>query len=155
MITVVHNLDPTKFMWLWSKYVRGVNDQQHCTHSIRGWYSKKLTKQNPKLTEERCIILDERDEASFEAVYICGVARAGYAKKTNYPHNLHAVVLPKKGKKDSFEFEDWRLEVDGGVFDPIPTLEELPSKYLRYADEFTTCRIFRWAVVRGSRLFES
>ncbi len=45
----MHNLDPKKFVWLWMKYVRGTNLAHHCTNSLRGPYSKILSKHNPEL----------------------------------------------------------------------------------------------------------
>lgn len=38
MIEITHNFDPAQFIWLWSKYVTGLNDRYHCTNCIRGRY---------------------------------------------------------------------------------------------------------------------
>jgi len=143
---VCHNLRPPPFVWLWSKYVRGTNDAQHCTASLRGTYSRKLTRLNPALASEPAILMDEQPAGSYSAIYLCGVARAGYAKKLNYPHNLHAAIRPEPGGGDTFRFENWRLSVENGVFVPIPSEDQLPDRYRALPPEFTTCRIFRFAV---------
>lgn len=136
-------------MWLWAKYVRDVNPAQHCTNALRGWHSNVLSStQNPALASQPLLRLDERPAADWLAIYICGVSRPGYSARprTNYPHNLHAVILPKPGARESWAFEDWRLDVTNGVFDRIPALDDVPNQYRELPDEFVTCRIFRWAV---------
>jgi len=145
VIELIQNLEPKKFVWLWTKYVVGVNDQKHCTNCLRGPYGKKLSKHNSLLSESPVLVLDELDEGSFNAIYICGVIKKGYPR-TNYKHNLHAAIQPKPGCTDLFQFEGWRLSVTNGVFLPIPSELELPERYRSFGPEFTTCRIFRWAV---------
>lgn len=146
MIQLTHNFDPAKFVWLWSKYVTAFNPAHHCTNSIRGWYSRRLWKGNPRLREESAIPLDEHPDGSYHAIYICGVSATGYRNHTNYPHNVHAAVLPAPGQRDEWQFEDWRLAVDGGRFLPIPaSLSELPTELRALPAEYVTCRIFRWA----------
>jgi hypothetical protein len=149
-----HNLDPSAFVWLWAKYVRGVNPAQHCTASLRGWYSTRLSAaSNPDLVRQTALRLDERPPEAWRAIYVCGVAREGYHRKprTNHPHNLHAVILPRTGATDRLVFERWELELTGGVFDPIPVEADLPAAYRTLPSEFTTCRIFRWAVSNQGR----
>ena len=53
MIQITHNFDPSQFMWLWSRYVTGFNAAYHCTNSLRGHYSQKLSRRNPGSTEQR------------------------------------------------------------------------------------------------------
>jgi hypothetical protein len=145
-VKVTHNLNGAAFMWLWAKYVTGVNDTKHCTASLRGPYSRRLSRHNPKLASHRELILDEVPRDRFHAIYICGVARRGYARKKNYPFNLHAVVLPKPGATGEFAFDGWELRAENGIFLPIPSEAELAEPYRGLPPEFTTCRIFRWAV---------
>lgn len=152
-IVLEHNLDPQRFMWLWAKYVRGVNDQKHCTNSLLGKYSHRLGGHNTDLQSTVRLVLDEFPPGTISAVYICGVAKQGYRNHENYPHNLHATILPQPGRRDMFSFENWLLKVENGVFDRIPALGELPEVYRKLPDEFTTCRIFRWAVCRGKHMF--
>lgn len=145
IIQLQHNLAPGKFMWLWMKYVKGVNDQCHCTNCLRGKYSKLLSRHNPALGSASSLALNEQPNVSYSFVYICGVIKKGYPS-TNYPHNLHAVIKPCGGKTDEFEFENWRLRVTNGMFQPIPSELDLPQRYQVLPPKFTTCRIFRWAV---------
>jgi len=147
MIEITHNFDPAQFIWLWSKYVTGLNDRYHCTNCVRGRYSKKLTRLNPEFTARGPIVMDELREGSFKAIYICGVARTGYARKLNYPHNVHAAIAPEPGTEDKWQFEDWRMSARNERFLRIPsTVEELPVQYRTLPPEYVTCRIFRWAV---------
>ena len=141
-----HNLRGDAFMWLWAKYVAGVNDTKHCTASLRGPYSKRLSRHNADLETEGELVLDEVRRERFQAIYICGVARKGYASKKNYPFNLHAAVLPKAGATGDYQFDGWKLNVENGILLPIPSEAELPERYRDLPPEFTTCRIFRWAV---------
>lgn len=151
-IQITHNLQGDKFMWLWTKYVRGFNDQRHCTNSLIGRYSKKLWKNNPHLLgEEEPVMLDE-DPEDWSGLYICGVAKGGYSAKKNYPHNLHAGVIPAPGKHDEYHFEDWVISVENGLLTRIPSEAELPSQYQNLPSAFTTCRIFRWAVTIAPKL---
>jgi len=144
-----HNLIPAAFVWLFAKYVRTVNPAQHCTNVLHGPYSRKLSKHNAQLAVEPPLVLDEEPPGSYRAIYLCGVAVQGYRQKLNYPHNLHTAILPEAGAHDVFEFERWRLEIDDGRFLTIPGEAELPREYADLPPEFTTCRIFRWAVCSG------
>lgn len=144
-ILLTHNLLPDKYMWLWMKYVTGVNDQYHCTNCLRGKYGKLLSKHNRALTSTPTLNLEEQSSGSFSFIYICGVFKRGYPR-SNYPHNLHAVIRPLENSSDTFSFENWNLSVTNGVFVPIPTIDQLPLTYKSLPDRFTTCRIFRWAV---------
>lgn len=152
---LTHNLDPCAFMWLWAKYVTDYNPGRHCTQAIRGRYSRILSAHNDKLRATPRLCLDEQPVGTYAAIYICGVARGGYSSKKNYPHNLHAAIRPCMGASDKFVFEGWKLGVENGVFLPIPSIEDLPEEFSGLEDSFTTCRIFRWAVVakpKGSDL---
>jgi hypothetical protein len=147
MIILEQNLDPKVFKWLWAKYVRGVNDAQHCTNSLRGPYSKKFSKLNPEFKAGAEITFDEQPPDSFWAIYICGVASRGYTRGTNYPHNVHAAIIPVPGAEDRWDFEGWCLRVANGKFSRIPSgVQEIPAYYHKLPHAFTNCRIFRWAV---------
>jgi hypothetical protein len=154
-VILTHNLNSDRFVWLWAKYVTAINDQYHCTNCIRGPYSKSFSKHNPELARQSILTFNEVDRSKFEAIYICGVSKDGYWRKANYPHNLHAAVLPSPGRTDTFAFEEWELSVNNGLFIPIPAFEDLPARYAGRAPEFTTCRIFRWAVCCGLQLSDS
>ena len=145
-IILKHNLDPSKFMWLWSRYVDGFDEEKHCVNCLLPRVKKNHSKLNgathPDLVKEGVMTFDEIED--FKAIYLCGVIKKGYPT-TNYPHNLHVAMLPKEGASDSLQFEDWSFEITNGVFLPIPSEDELPEKYKSLPEEYTTCRIFRWA----------
>lgn len=143
-VEVVHNFDPVQFMWLWAKYVVGFNEKHHCTNAIRGRYSKKFSKNNPAFA--RSAAFDEQPTGTYDAIYICGVAKKGYAIKQNYPHNVHAAILPDQGHEEEWTFERWHMTVSNGRFLPIPAAAQvLPVPYDALPCEYTSCRIFRWA----------
>jgi hypothetical protein len=143
-VTLCHNLDPGAFKWLWMKYVHGFNERHHCTNSLRGWYGRKLNKANPDLLRTPEIVLDERRPTEYSAIYICGVSKRGYPKR-NYPHNLHAVVIPSPGASDTLVFDAWHLTVRDGRFLPIPEEGALPERFRALPQPYTSCRIVRWA----------
>lgn len=146
MVEIVHNFDPNQFMWLWAKYVVGFNGRHHCTNSIRGSYSKKFSKNNSCFAVNSSVLLDEQEWGSYEAIYVCGVSKRGYRKKENYPHNVHAAIRPEIGAEGHWSFEDWHMEVRNGRFLSIPPSHKcLPDPYRSLPDEYTRCRIFRWA----------
>jgi hypothetical protein len=145
MIEIVHNFEPSKFMWLWAKYVTGFNDKHHCTASLRGVYSKKFSRNNPLFAATPSVLFDEQPWNSYQAIYVCGVSKAGYSRKQNYSHNVHVAILPALGVNEEWSFECWRMSVKNGRFLRIPGLEHLPERYRTLPDEYTTCRIFRWA----------
>lgn len=156
-VVVHHNLKPGDFMWLWAKYVHAPNLTKHCTACLRSCpvtlpngkkspYSLKFSKaSNPEMEDSRRIVMDECEPGSFRAIYLCGVAAAGYRVKQNYPHNLHAAVVPVARANDHFMFEGYDLRIESGKFTRIPSESELPEDYSNLPKEFTTCRIFRWA----------
>jgi hypothetical protein len=147
MIEIVHNFDPSQFMWLWAKYVIGFNEKYHCTNSIKGPYSRKFNRYNPLLASDPSVVFDEQPYGSYRAVYVCGVARRGYSTKQNYLHNVHAAIRPEIGTTDEWFFEKWRMTVLNGRFLPIPASpEDIPRQYRSLPTEYTSCRIFRWAV---------
>jgi hypothetical protein len=147
MIEVIHNFDAARFMWLWAKYVGGFNERHHCTNAIRGHYSKKFSKNNPAFLGD--VVFDEWPTSSYDAIYICGVAKEGYARKKNYPHNVHAAIVPDAGFRDEWSFEGWRMAVRNGRLLPIPaSAKDLPEPYRTLPDAYTSCRIFRWAACR-------
>ena len=146
LVTIRHNLAPRRFVWLWMKYVTGANDSHHCTNVLRGPYSKKLSKHNPDVAPGVTVVCDEQPAGSFSALYVCGVAQQGYRQKQNYLHNLHLPILPAPGETSEFAFEDWRFTIRNGAVLPIPSEAELPERYRSLPPEYTTCRIFRWAV---------
>lgn len=145
-IIVHHNFDGKKFKWLYAKYAYGANPSHHCTNAIRGKYSKRFSRNNPKFLPGNKVIFDEFPELGWDAIYICGVSTNGYSKHTNYPHNVHVAIVPKQGSTDKWNFENWEMNVENGIFEYVISEEELNPKYKNYPEEYVTCRMFRWAV---------
>lgn len=150
MIKITHDLDSRKFKWLWAKYVVGNNLKYHCTNSLRGKYSKKFSKHNPNFNSQKEITFDESSE--LKAIYICGVSSKGYAKKENYPFNLHLVLIPEAGNRVRHEFLDWSFEIENARISEIIDEKDLPKEFVHLPPEYTTCRIFRWACTEGELL---
>jgi hypothetical protein len=156
-IVIHHNLDPNAFLWLWGKYVTAPVLTKHCTACLKSLgvsrhdgrlspYSQKFSRaSNPRMASEQRLVMDENEARSFAAIYLCGVSAAGYARKTNYPHNLHAAIVPSPGQHDTFRFENWVIEAENGTFTTIPSRQDLAPEFHHLPDAFTTCRIFRWA----------
>ena len=134
-----------KFVFLWAKYAIGINEKYEGANAVRGRYSRLFNKSNPNLATSQQIIFNEQPREYYQAIYLCGISANGYRKKINYPHNLHAPLLPMPGKKEEYCFEGWRLIVENAVFMPIPSISDLPKKYRNYPENLQHCRIFRWA----------
>ena len=115
-----------------------------------GPYSKKFSGASNHLLSQPNIVMDEC--SNFESIYFCGVLKAGYLNrnplKNNYPHNVHFIVKPVDGNHDVWDFENWHVEIDGGVLERIPAIYELNNRFFTppYGPHFYTCRIFRWMV---------
>jgi hypothetical protein len=147
MIEIQHNFDQRKFKWLWAKYVQGVNDRYHCTNCIRGPYSRRFSKNSPNFCPGIPVLMDELQPGQYKAIYICGVATAGYTKGRNYIHNVHVAIAPLAGNRESWSFENWKMEITNGRLLRIPgSVDEIPTQYRSLPPEYTTCRIFRWAM---------
>lgn len=153
MITIHHNFDPKKFMWLWAKYVKAGNIDKHCTACLIGSYSKKFSgTSNLKMLEQTTVVMDEVADGQYEAIYFCGVLKTGYLHKNplknNYQHNVLFAIKPVKDVHDVYEFENWRVEIKGGLLERIPATYELNDRFFQspYTSHYYTCRIFRWMV---------
>lgn len=153
MITIHHNFDETKFKWLWAKYVKAGNIEKHCTASMIGQYSKRFSgTSNKDLITQPEIKMNEVADGDYEAIYFCGVLKKGYLHKdptkNNYRHNVHFAVRPVDGAHDVWDFENWHVEIDGGILEYIPATFELGDKFFKdpYTSHYYTCRIFRWMV---------
>lgn len=146
-IKINHNFDGRKFKWLYAKYAFGCNPAHHCTNAIRGKYSKLFSRLNKDFIAKQTLLLDEYPSDSWDAIYICGVSANGYAQHKNYPHNVHAVLIPKEGAKDHWSFENWEMDIENAVFESIPAEADINHAFVEYLpEEYFTCRMFRWAV---------
>lgn len=153
MIKINHNFDETKFKWLWAKYVRAGNIEKHCTACLKGPYSKKFSStSNKDLLNQPELVMDEVSDGLYEAIYFCGVLKKGYLNKNplknNYPHNVHLAIRPVDGENDTWNFENWHVEIENGKLELIPATYELSEKFFHspYNSHYYTCRIFRWMV---------
>jgi hypothetical protein len=153
MITIKHNLSGKKFKWLWAKYVQGVNLSHHCTNSLKGPYSKKFSKLSATFDNDNIIQFDEFN--NFKAIYICGVSTHKYTKKENYPYNLHLVLKPQIGNFETWTFLNWEFEITNATVSKIIDIHDLSEEFKVLPEEFTTCRIFRWAASEGLLLGDS
>ena len=79
MITIHHNFDTEQFEWLWAKYVNGGNINQHRFICLKGTQSKKFSKAyNPGMSDEPVMVMDEKPEGEYDAIYFCGVSKKQY-----------------------------------------------------------------------------
>ena len=66
MIIIHHNFDETKFKWLWAKYVKAGIIEKHCTASLIGPYSKKISgTSNKELSTQSEIDKDEVSDGNY------------------------------------------------------------------------------------------
>ena len=149
-IILHHDFQPKRFHWLWAKYVNGTTAAHHCTNCLRGRYSRRFSAHNPGMFG-RTLVLDEQPAGAWGALYLCGVAKRGYPR-SNYPHNVHLALVPCPGAEASWTFEDWSVRAENAVLLPIPDEDALPDDLRALPPAFTTCRIFRWAMVAGKPL---
>lgn len=145
-IIINHNFLGYKFKWLYAKYAYGCNPLHHCTNAIKGRYSKVFSRLNPGFLPGRKIVMNEFPDIVWDAIYICGVASQGYTKHKNYPHNVHVAILPQEGATDHWEFENWKMDIQNGIFEYVPSEKEIDPQYLKLPEQYWTCRMFRWAV---------
>ena len=115
-------------------------------------YSQRFSRaSNPTMKDTPRLAMDEVPADSFLGIYLCGVAATGYGAKRNYPHNLHAAIVPVTGATDTYEFEGWVLRVENGLLTRIPGEDELPPMLQRLPEKYTTCRIFPLGGVHRTR----
>lgn len=88
------------WMYLWLKYITGVNLNVHCAKSLLGIYSKKINAKNKKFSIEL-------DEDTVEYFYLCGVTRP-YIWKNNF----HLAFKKKDGEKFEYVFNGTKVIVE-------------------------------------------
>ena len=87
MSIVIKKLENNRnWMYLWGKYVTGINLNNHCAKSLLGNYSKKIDKNK---ASESNIKLDEFNSDIF---YLCGVS-----KPYKWNENFHLAIRYKEG----------------------------------------------------------
>ncbi len=148
MVTIHHNFDPSKFKWLWAKYVKAGNLDKHCTACLKGAYSKRFSgTSNKEMLTQTSLVMNEVPEGDYKAIYFCGVIKKGYPR-TNYEHNVHFAIVPEEGATDEWNYEQWHVKIEGGKLSPIPSQDVLDKRFFAepYNEHYYTCRIFRWMV---------
>jgi len=145
-VVITHNFNGEKFKWLYAKYANGCNPFHHCTNAIRGKYSKRFSRLHNDFQPGQQIVMDEYWPDKWDAIYICGVASQGYSKHQNYPHNVHAAIIPQEGASDVWNFENWEMSIENGFFEHVPSEKDIPSEYLKMPKSFWSCRMYRWAI---------
>lgn len=123
------------FGCLWVKYVTGFNPAECCARSLVGRYEKRWG-QPPRQREGVPVGRHELSPEPGEVVYLCGVARGGYA------NNLHMPVLPDDSAGAHVEtWNGYRISVFGGrLLDIRPVPHDLPC-----TSGQRRCRNYRWA----------
>lgn len=125
----------SKFMYLWLKYVNGVDLKVHCAKSLLGEYSKKISTSTKEIDEPI-----ELNEAECKAYYLCGVS-----KPYNWSKNFHLAFKEKDGARISIE--------RNGILIEIENAEEIPisAEYINPLDPnankkaYYTCRNWQFA----------
>lgn len=147
-IIIQHNFDAKQFSKLFAMYTYGCKPYDHCNRCLKKYFSKKFNSKNPFFNEETNLELNEYSDKNWDAIYVCGV-RKGYwsdKKEQVYPHNVHFAIIPAVGKTDLWEFENWKVTVQNGVIEQVPSESQLDKRFSDFPKECTTCRIYRWAV---------
>ena len=122
------------WMYLWGKYVNGVNLEKHCARSLLGKYSKKIKKYTKDI--ENLIL----DESRSEIFYLCGVTKP-YVWKDNF----HLALKYKEGCNIKINRNNIYLEIENA--------EELPINFdinnceheNKTKEEYSTCRNWQFA----------
>lgn len=124
------------YKYLWLKYVKGFDLNNHCAKCLVGNYSEKISPQinNHKTVEG--VVLDEYD---YKYIYICGVT-SPYVWKDN----LHLALEDCKGSVVEYKFDDGVIIVEDAKQIPIyrQTVYNHPKGI--YAS-YNTCRNWRFA----------
>lgn len=142
-VKIKHNIDEKKFSYLWAKYVRSGNLNNHCAKCLNGTWSRKFSGfNNNDLLSQPELTMDEVDVQKYKALYFCGGSKMGY------PHNVHFIVIPQEGATAHWEFEEWKVEIENGKLSAIPAEADLDDRFFKepYNEHFYTCRNFRWMV---------
>ena len=135
-ITIKKLENNRNWMYLWGKYVTGVNLENHCAKSLLGNYSKKIDKNK---ASESNIKLDEFNSDIF---YLCGVS-----KPYKWNENFHLAIRYKEGNNIVINRNGLYLEIENAeelpiIFDINKCTHEKKNK-----KDFTTCRNWQFAYI--------
>lgn len=124
------------WMYLWGKYVTGVNLEKHCAKSLIGKYSSKINKNN-KLSSD--IILDEYNSNIF---YLCGVS-----KPYKWNENFHLAIKYSEGDNIIVDRNGLYLEIENAKEIEINFDKSKYNHKNIDKKEFYTCRNWQFAVM--------
>lgn len=122
------------WLYLWGKYVTGINLEVHCAKSLKGNYSKKIVKN--KSTREN-IKLDEYNSNIF---YLCGVS-----KPYKWNENFHLALRYKPGNNITIERNGLYLEIENAEEIPIVFDIDKCNHENKYKEEYSSCRNWQFA----------
>ena len=137
MSIVIKKLENNRnWMYLWGKYVTGINLNNHCAKSLLGNYSKKIDKNK---ASESNIKLDEFNSDIF---YLCGVS-----KPYKWNENFHLAIRYKEGNNIVINRNGLYLEIENAeelpiIFDINKCTHEKKNK-----KDFATCRNWQFAYI--------
>lgn len=137
MSIVIKKLENNRnWMYLWGKYVTGVNLENHCAKSLLGNYSKKIDKNK---AFESDLKLDEFNSNIF---YLCGVS-----KPYKWNENFHLAIRYKEGNNIIINRNGLYLEIENAEELPIIFNIDECNHDKKNKKEFATCRNWQFAYI--------
>ena len=135
MCIIIKKLESNRnWMYLWGKYVTGINLDFHCAKSLEGYYSKKIYKDK---ASESDIKLDEYNSNIF---YLCGVS-----KPYKWNDNFHLALRYKEGNNLIINRNGLYLEIENAEELPIIFDINKCNHKNKYNKNFATCRNWQFA----------
>ena len=135
MCIIIKKLENNRnWMYLWGKYVTGVNLGFHCAKSLEGYYSKKIYKDK---ASESDIKLDEYNSNIF---YLCGVS-----KPYKWNENFHLALRYKEGNNIVINRNGLYLEIENAEELPIIFDINKCNHKNKHNKNFATCRNWQFA----------
>lgn len=123
-----------QWLYLWGKYVTGVNLEVHCAKSILGYYSKKIDKNLASINDLK---LNEYNSNIF---YLCGVSRP-----YKWLENFHLAIRYKEGNNITISRNGLYLEIENAEELPIIFDIDKCNHKNKYNKNFATCRNWQFA----------
>ncbi len=121
-------------LYLWLKYVKGVDLRVHCAKCLLGVYSKRV---DPKMTEAQDIPLDEDSAQIF---YLCGVSRP-----YNWMKNFHLAFREKEGATIEYESNGIHIILENAERIEFSEEDIAPDDPHRSKKVYRTCRNWQFA----------
>ena len=135
MSIIIKKLENNReWLYLWGKYITGVNLEEHWAKSLLGSYSKKINKHR---RIEKNIVLNE---CNSEIFYLCGVA-----KPYKWEKNFHLALRYKKGSKITISKKGLNLEMENAEELPINFDITKCNHIKKFDKKYSTCRNWQFA----------